>query len=90
MNEWEETQNTYVFNFKWKPTSQYLSYEKLSKHGFKQLVNHIDGHHALTTKDELFANLKSHCERKQLNVFSYLPFTMAVDFNSPCALNSFD
>jgi hypothetical protein len=34
--------------------------------------------------------MKSHCERKQLNVFSYLPFSMAVDFNSPGAQIAFD
>lgn len=64
-------------------------FDRLGKHGFKQLVNHIEGHQALTTKDELFFNLKAHCERKQLNVFNYLPFTMAVDFVSPNALEVF-
>jgi len=44
MTQWEETQNTYVFNFKWKPTSQYIAYDRLSKYGFKQVVNHIEGH----------------------------------------------
>jgi len=44
MTQWEETQNTYAFNFKWKPTSQLLTYDRLSKHGFKQIVNHIEGH----------------------------------------------
>ena len=79
---WEETTNTNLFNFKWKPFSHGLTYDKLSKFGFKQLVNHIEGHQALTTKDELFFNLKAYCERKQLNVFDIMPFTMAVDFNS--------
>ena len=87
---WEETQSTGLFNFKWKPTSHYIFYERLSKHGFKQLVNHIEGHQALTTKDELFFNLKAHCERRQQNVFKYLPFTMAVDFNSECGKDKFD
>jgi hypothetical protein len=79
-----------MFNFKWKPFSVGIVFERLSKHGFKQLVNHIEGHASLTTKDELFFNMKTHCERKQLNVFSYLPFSMAVDFNSPGAQIAFD
>jgi len=90
MTQWEETQNTYAFNFKWKPTSLLLTYDRLSKHGFKQIVNHIEGHQSLTTKDELFENFRIHCERKQLNVFSYLPFSMSVDFNSPGAQIAFD
>jgi hypothetical protein len=87
---WEETANTHLFSFKWKPTSHGLLYDRLSKLGFKQLVNHIEGHQALTTKDELFFNLKAHCERNKLNVFNYLPFTMAVDFNSTTAFEKFD
>jgi hypothetical protein len=87
---WEETSNTNMFNFKWKPFSVGIVFDRLSKHGFKQLVNHIEGHASLTTKDELFFNMKVHCERKQLNVFSYLPFSMAVDFNSPGAQIAFD
>ena len=48
---WEETTATHLFNFKWKPTSNGLTYDRLSKYGYKQLVNHIEGHSALTTKD---------------------------------------
>lgn len=32
---WEECQNTNMFNFKWKPTSNSTPYDRLSKHGFK-------------------------------------------------------
>lgn len=32
---WEETTMTNLFNFKWKPFSQGISYERLSKFGFK-------------------------------------------------------
>lgn len=41
---WDETTNTNLFNFKWKPFSQGISFDRLSKFGFKQLVNHIEGH----------------------------------------------
>ena len=87
---WEETTSTNLFNFKWKPFSYGLNYEKLSKFGFKQLVNHIEGHQSLTTKDELFFNLKTYCERKQSNVFDIMPFTMAVDFNSANSQSMFE
>ena len=48
---WEATNAPHLFNFKWKPTSNGINYERLGKFGYKQLVNHIEGHHALTTKD---------------------------------------
>ena len=51
-----------MFNFKWKPFSVGIVFDRLSKHGFKQLVNHIEGHASLTTKDELFFNMKVHCD----------------------------
>jgi hypothetical protein len=41
---WEETTNTHLFNFKWKPFSNGIVFERLSKHGFRQVVNHIEGH----------------------------------------------
>ena len=63
-NTWEETISSNLFNFKWKPISQGISFESLSRYGFKQLVNHIDGHGSLTTKDQLFINIKLYCERK--------------------------
>ena len=69
-----------LFNFKWKPTSHGINYERLSKFGFKQLVNHIEGHESLTTKDNLFFNLKAHCERAQLNVYDMIPLTFPIDF----------
>jgi len=51
-----------LYNFKWKPTSAGLKYDLISKHGLKQVVNHVKGHHQLTTKDNLFLNVKSFYE----------------------------
>lgn len=61
---WETADDHYdsLYNLKWKPTSNGIKYDLISKHGLKQLVNHVKGHHSLTTKDNLFLNLKSYYE----------------------------
>ena len=53
-------------------------------------MNHIDGHGALTTKDQLFLNMKSYCERKQINVYDIIPLTFAVDFLSDNQVQKMD
>ncbi len=77
---WQETNAPHLFNFKWEPTSAGINYERLGKFGYKQLVNHIEGHGALTTKDQLFYNMKAYCEKKNLDVYKMIPLTFAVDF----------
>lgn len=79
--QWQETNTPHLFNFKWKPTSNGINFERLGKFGYRQLVNHIEGHGALTTKDQLFINMKAYCERKQLDVYDMIPLTFAVDFS---------
>ena len=61
---WEPADDHYdsLYNFKWKPTSGGIKYDMISKHGLKQLVNHVKGHSNLTTKDNLFINLKQYYE----------------------------
>lgn len=46
------------------------------------MVNHIEGHENITTKDWLFLNLKSHCEKINQNVFEMVPLTFILDFKS--------
>jgi len=43
---WEPADDHYdsLYNFKWKPTSNGIKYDMISKHGLKQLVNHVRGH----------------------------------------------
>ena len=87
---WQETNAPHLFNFKWKPTSGGINFERLGKFGYKQLVNHIEGHGALTTKDQLFFNMKAYCEKKNVAVYSILPLTFAVDFQDPEHRPKFD
>ena len=87
---WQETNTPHLFNFKWKPFSHNINYERLGKFGYKQLVNHVEGHQALTTKDQLFFNIKAYCEKKNLDVYDMIPLTFAVDFSDVNHQHQFD
>ena len=79
---WEPADDHYdsLFNFKWKPTSGGIKYEMISKHGLKQLVNHVKGHSHLTTKDSLFINLKSYYESQRQSIYEFVPLTIVRDY----------
>ena len=64
---WESADDHFdsLYNFKWKPTSGGIKYDLIGKHGLKQLVNHVKGHGQLTTKDNLFINLKAYYESQK-------------------------
>jgi uncharacterized protein YfaT (DUF1175 family) len=54
-------------------------------------VNHIEGHESITTKDQLFINLKAYCEKTTpLNVFELVPLTFILDFKSEQIYEQFD
>lgn len=80
---WEcaESQDS-LYNFKWKPTSQGINFDIISKHGIKQVVNHVQGHEELTTKDRLFINMRNFFETflPDQNIFDYVPLTLVLDY----------
>jgi hypothetical protein len=61
---WEET-TAYdsLYNFKWQPFSNGIKFDQISTYGVRQLVNHIEGHEHITTKDLLFINFRAYCEK---------------------------
>ena len=44
---WEAADDHFdsLYNFKWKPTSSGIKFDMISKHGLKQMINHVKGHH---------------------------------------------
>lgn len=44
------------------------------------MVNHVKGHYQLTTKDNLFLNIKSFFESQKQNVFDIVPLTIVIDY----------
>jgi len=79
---WEASDDYYdsLYNFKWKPTSGGIRFDQISKHGLKQLVNHVKGHGELTTKDNLFLNMKTYYESQKANIYDVVPLTIILDY----------
>ena len=69
--------NLNVFNFKWKELSYGIDYNSLNRSpGMKQIVNHYENHFAISNKANMFINLMKYCEKRNLSVFKYVPFTI--------------
>ncbi len=82
MDHWKESPTfTSIFHFKWQPFSKGLRFDQLSL-SQKQMVNHFECHHEITTKDCLFRNLLAYSESKHLNVFDFVPLTFMLDVDS--------
>ena len=73
----QDPENSQIFNFKWKETSPGIDYFNLNKNPkMKQIVNHFECHQVISNKANLFINLMKYCEKKNLSVFKYVPFTI--------------
>ena len=70
------------YNFKWQETTRGINYKILSStENKKQMVNHFEFLGVLSNKANLFINMMQYAERKEENVFKYLPFTVLFDYN---------
>lgn len=80
---WEET-NSFdkLYNFKWQPISRGIVFDQINSFGTRQVINHIESHPQLTTKDRLFENLVALCEQRKLDVFKIVPITFMLQFDS--------
>lgn len=65
------------FHFRWTPVSRQINFERVS-HNFVQMVNHVEGHHEITTKNELFKNVKNYFDERNLNAFHAMPITFYI------------
>ncbi len=82
MDYWKEAPTfSRIFHFKWQPFSKGLIFDQLSL-SQKQIVNHFECHHEVTTKDCLFRNMYVHAESKRVNVFDFVPITFLLDVDS--------
>jgi hypothetical protein len=86
---WEET-NSFdkLYNFKWQPISRGIAFDQINNFGTRQLINHVQEHPQLTTKDRLFENLVMLCEQRKIDVFKIVPITFMIQFDS--AQSSFE
>jgi hypothetical protein len=78
-NLWVEMGNNQLnhFHFRWAPVSKGINFERLS-YNFVQMANHVEGHHEVTTKNELFKNVKNFMDDRNLNAFNVMPITFYI------------
>ena len=68
-----------IFNFKWQQTNICIDFGSLSSiEKIPQIVNHFEFHSAISNKTNMFINLFNYCEKNNINVFKYVPFTILV------------
>ena len=66
-----------LFNFKWQELSYGIDYNSLGCFpNIKQVVNHFENHFVITNKAKMFINLLNYCERRNISIFKYVPFTI--------------
>lgn len=65
------------FHFRWAPVSRQINFDRLS-YNFVQMANHVEGHHEITNKNDLFRNVKNFLDERNLNAFHVMPITFYV------------
>ena len=76
---WTELTNNQQnhFHFRWAPVSKQINFERVS-YNFVQIVNHVEGHQEITTKNDLFKNVKNFLDERNLNAFHVMPITFYI------------
>ena len=85
-----EQQHLTLYQFKWSPVSRLINYQQLGAHGQKKIVNHLERHDILTTKDQIFMNMYKFCEHNKVNVFQYLPIQFVLDLSAKNFISEVD
>jgi len=82
-NWWKDCSNNPVKkNFRWEQSSKGFYYEGLgNSKSDKKFFNHFEFHAEISTKDCLFFNMSTYCEKNHLDVWNYVPLTITLDMN---------
>ena len=90
MDYWKESPSfSSIYHFKWQPFSKGIRFDQVSL-SQKQMVNHFECHHEITTKDYLFKNMFAYADTKKTNVFDYVPLTFVLDVDSETYYTDFE
>ena len=77
-----------LYNFKWQELSYGIDYNSLGCFpNTKQLVNHFENHFVISNKAKMFINLLNYCEKRNISVFKYVPFTIIFNLKDENELN---
>lgn len=77
----------------WSPTSGAITFTNLIYEKEKQnvqMVNHFEFHPQISNKMKLFANMMKYCEAHSLDVWSYIPFTIQIQYENTNFLKQFN
>ena len=77
-----------LFNFKWQELSYGIDYGSLGCFtNIKQIVNHFENHFVISNKAKMFINLLNYCEKRNISVFKYVPFTIIFNLKDENEIN---
>ena len=93
---WQLAPESYKYNeinLIWAPLSCQLKYSEINQENnlnIKTLVNHFEFHTQISNKLKMFKNLMIYCEENHLDLFSFVPLTILIEYQSPAFLRQFN
>ena len=86
---WKEHSESNEINLLWVPTSGAVQFSNFvyEKEKNCQMVNHFEFHPSISNKLKMFANIMKFCENHNIDIFSYLPFTIQIQYENANYLN---
>ena len=85
-----QNENNPLPNFIWSHSSTRLDFSEFSKYRpahIKKMTNHFEFHKEITNKMNLFLNMLIYCESTNLDLFSILPLTFPIRYESQNYIN---
>ena len=85
-----QNENNPLPNFIWSHSSQRLDFSEFSKYRpahIKKMTNHFEFHKEITNKMNLFLNMMIYSESYNLDLFSMLPLTFPIRYESQNYIN---
>ena len=84
-NNSSSNENNPLPNFIWSHSSSKLDFSEFSKYRpahIKKMTNHFEYHKEISNKMNLFLNMMIYCESFNLDLFSMLPLTFPIRYES--------
>ena len=67
-------------NLIWTALSQEINFTLHGETSLSQIINHFECHNEVSNKRNLFVNLLRYCEYNRINLFSFYPVTIILNF----------
>jgi len=93
---WQLAPESYKYNeinLIWAPLSCQVNYNEINQENNSNiltLVNHYEFHTQISNKLKMFKNLMIYCEENHLDLFSYVPLTILIEYQSSSFLRQFN